>query len=235
MAHLLAPTRPSHWPDLALCLMAGQTLHKGVPVRPGLSIGRERENDIQIDSPFVDPVHAVVCQSGPEPVLRASGLADLVLPDGTGVESLVLVQGLSFCIGPATIYCMANVPSPRSGPAAEPGRCGSCQADVSRLPLSARFCPRCGRMIDSEPLPTAQMPRVFIPSEHRPHSVMLKGYASAMAGLGERYEAGAGVQRNEREAVRCFLKAARLGSPKAADRLEEKGIEVRPARPSESV
>jgi TPR repeat protein len=55
-------------------------------------------------------------------------------------------------------------------------------------------------------------------------SVMLQGYASAMHSLGEKYEAGRGVYRNEREAVRCYFKAAKLGNEEAQERLAERGI-----------
>jgi hypothetical protein len=53
------------------------------------------------------------------------------------------------------------------------------------------------------------------------HSLMLKGYGNAMAGLGWRYEKGGGVLRNCDEAWRCYRKAARMGNGWARWRISQ--------------
>ena len=120
--------------------------------------------------------------------------------------------------------------------AAMPARCQRCSADVSRLPIAARFCPRCGLEIQvADPVYSpmlgdeqvweelaSQWPRVTaaVSSDAQPaHSLILLGYANAMYNLGFRYELGRGAARNVREAVRCYMKSARLGNPWALARL----------------
>jgi TPR repeat protein len=47
-----------------------------------------------------------------------------------------------------------------------------------------------------------------------------------MNSLGRRYESGHGTPRNEDQAIRCYVKAARLGNAHAASRLAARGIAV---------
>jgi len=124
--------------------------------------------------------------------------------------------------------------------AAMPARCHRCSADVSRLPVAARFCPRCGLEVHApasmdaavvtddavwEQLASHWLRVTGAPPSgdgqggERVHSLILLGYANAMYNLGFRYELGRGAARNPREAVRCYLKAARLGNPWALARL----------------
>jgi TPR repeat protein len=55
-------------------------------------------------------------------------------------------------------------------------------------------------------------------------SQIVRGYASALYKLGRRYEVAAG-SRNPREAIRCYLKAARLGNMMAFARLATRWID----------
>jgi TPR repeat protein len=55
-------------------------------------------------------------------------------------------------------------------------------------------------------------------------SQIVRGYASALYKLGRRYEVVAGT-RNPREAIRCYLKAARLGNMMAFARLATRWID----------
>src|SRR5207248_4311348 len=55
--------------------------------------------------------------------------------------------------------------------------------------------------------------------DQRSRSLILLGYANAMYNLGSRYEWGRGPARNPREALRCYVKSARLGNPRALFRL----------------
>lgn len=52
-----------------------------------------------------------------------------------------------------------------------------------------------------------------------PASPTIVGYANALLRLGRRYERHLGFERNVSEAVRCYLKAARLGNSEALARL----------------
>ena len=124
-------------------------------------------------------------------------------------------------------------PVTASGAAGEAGpngagtfACARCRADLSRVPASARFCPRCGAALGAEAVePNAgELLRridagalVAAAAGARAHSAMIDGYASALYHLGQRYEGGAGP--NSAEAVRCYLKAARLGNLPALGRL----------------
>jgi len=109
--------------------------------------------------------------------------------------------------------------------------CPRCHYDLSCLPTTAQFCPRCGKhQLDIPlaecavaPLATPAVPPVPPLPEHF-HSVMIVGYARAMNQLGTRYEAGSGVARNSDEALRCYCKAARLGNSEARLRLTTRGI-----------
>lgn len=56
-------------------------------------------------------------------------------------------------------------------------------------------------------------------------SQIVRGYANALYSLGRRYEIDAGPGRNRREALRCYLKAARLGNIMAFARLASRWLE----------
>ena len=124
--------------------------------------------------------------------------------------------------------------------AAAPAKCLRCATDLTHLPESARYCPRCG--LDSQappaallsreaavrlsgadllgewrhlcqltqPIPIDPAPQTLPPTEA--HSLILQGYGNALYKLGRRYESCNGAARNLREASRCYLKAARLGN-----------------------
>jgi len=132
--------------------------------------------------------------------------------------------------------------------------CQRCGHDLSRLPAGARFCPRCG-MDQVNPasmapllLPEYQVPPHAVPEPVKSlepelpvislleqqdfHSIMIEGYARAMNGLGVRYESGVGAAQNADEALRCYCKAARLGSEEARSRLEQRGV-TSPDAPSD--
>jgi len=148
--------------------------------------------------------------------------------------------------------------APISLPAA-PARCLRCSADLSRLQGWARYCPGCG--LDSYSSPPAaiylraaesnQVPRrdrlgwehltelaassagpvpPMVAPTPESSSAILRGYANAMYNLGRRYEVAA-ANRNPREAIRCYLKAARLGNVMAFARLAVRWIDTldRPA------
>ena len=53
---------------------------------------------------------------------------------------------------------------------------------------------------------------------------MVRGYAKALYFLGRRYETGLGSWNNPDEAYRCFMKAARLGSPAAAAKIGARAV-----------
>lgn len=136
---------------------------------------------------------------------------------------------------------------------ASPARCLRCAADLSQLPDRGRYCPQCGLdsyssapaaivMRAAESLPAREFdflgwghlaelarpglgavcpPMVALPNSS---SQMLRGYANALYNLGRRYEVSL-AQRNPREAIRCYFKAARLGNLMAYARLATRWIE----------
>lgn len=93
-------------------------------------------------------------------------------------------------------------------------RCTGCKIDISRLPGDARFCPGCG----------IELPQSGEPTEPG-GSTILRGYGAALYLLGWRYE----THRNPDEALRCYLKASRLGDPSARARLGTGSASERPS------
>jgi TPR repeat protein len=146
----------------------------------------------------------------------------------------------------------ASIAAGEAGPAgAGPTiACARCRADLSRVPAAARFCPRCGAALGAEAVEPdagvllrqinagagAMAAAAAAGDGTRAHSAMIDGYATALYHLGQRYEGGAGT--NSAEAVRCYLKAARLGNLPALGRLvavcleAERGREVAAAEPA---
>ena len=115
-----------------------------------------------------------------------------------------------------------------------PGDCALCRPDCGAIPAEARFCPRCGRSLahrrDPDDLwltvrgllgtffgnrPVA-MPGFNLPA---PTTASLAAYANALVALGTLYEQRPGWRRNREEAVRCYLKAAKVGHRSALSRL----------------
>lgn len=107
-------------------------------------------------------------------------------------------------------------------------RCPRCACDGSALPTDARFCPHCGHpwpaLVHALDQPAPQSPPPVIDPPPLPHSLIIQAYACALAHLGQRYQLGHGVQRNPDEALRCYLKAARLGNDPARSHLARLGI-----------
>lgn len=121
--------------------------------------------------------------------------------------------------------------------------CPRCQHELSGIPVTGRYCPRCGIQLLVEdagagkPPPFATVIRESIedsvtvrrieqlrpvaaqagdhPERGRRRSI-LRGYASALYRLGWRYESANGATRNLDEALRCYGKAARLNRSEAA-------------------
>ena len=111
---------------------------------------------------------------------------------------------------------------------------------ASLLPSHARYCPHCGRnLVAALHLPgpkstlreRIEQLRVNLcdhladdsppPTSERLDSLVLLGYADAMAHLSWRYEQGQGVSRNLTEAERCYAKSAKLGNLYAKTKVEE--------------
>lgn len=153
---------------------------------------------------------------------------------------------------PDSVFSSAPISgSPNEAPAAQPAlsaRCFRCGADLSGMPRTGRYCPRCGfdtlasapaawREADEAASPplghgidwdelfgspdsvegAPALPPAIPSPETR--SEILAGYSTALYKLGRRYEMGAGAGKNTREAIRCYLKAARLGNLRAFARL----------------
>jgi TPR repeat protein len=101
------------------------------------------------------------------------------------------------------------------------------------VPATARFCPKCGAALGAEAVDRADVLRQMEVGlgprrDAHAHSAMIDGYAAALYQLGQRYEVGVGP--NSAEAVRCYLKAARLGNLPALGRLAAACVErERPA------
>jgi len=126
-------------------------------------------------------------------------------------------------------------------------RCLRCDHELSRLPETARFCPRCGldmlgspaaSMLPYETDQNRRMSGLLGGWEHLFHifhasgqsgvtkvsspdttSAVVQGYGNALYRLGRRYESGNTSTNNPREALRCYSKSARLGNFWAVARL----------------
>jgi len=91
--------------------------------------------------------------------------------------------------------------------------CSRCAADLTSLPLEARFCNRCGVALPEQ----TELPATAAAEPFQPPLILL-AYAKALFNLGWRYESALGSRRNLREAERCYCKAARLGDVAALSR-----------------
>jgi hypothetical protein len=198
---------------------------RAIPLRCGLSIGRDPRNYLVIDHPDVRDVHATIEQHGDALQLECAAHACVVLADGSEVSRLNLIEGTRCRIGDVILTCF----DARSVQYDEDeSHCMRCGLELYDLPITRRFCPRCGLnlsagalvpvslVIAHPPLPVLPLVEPLEPA----HSLMIAGYATAMTKLGVRYEVGQGVARNEDEAIRCYGKAARLGNEDARTRLE---------------
>ena len=94
--------------------------------------------------------------------------------------------------------------------------CVKCAADVTALPLAARFCSRCGSPLpehfyrDHSPHAAAPETPPGAPSVTFPPREILLAYAKALLNLAWRYESALGSRRNLEEAARCYWKTGRL-------------------------
>ena len=104
-------------------------------------------------------------------------------------------------------------------PAAGESRCLHCAAFLDSLPAGARFCPRCGSDLKADVPQSKDSARPWMINPTWGSSAIVVGYANALYSLGRRYECGGGLARNRNEAMRCYLKAARLGNLFAMARL----------------
>jgi TPR repeat protein len=106
---------------------------------------------------------------------------------------------------PESINATQAVPATES-------RCHHCAAFLNSLPAAARFCPRCGADLKAEMSQSKNSTRPWMVNPVLGSSAILAGYANALYSLGRRYESGGRLARNRNEAMRCYLKAARLGN-----------------------
>ena len=207
-------------------------------LRGGLSIGSGEADDVHIQGAGVAAKHAHVFESQGQLTLLAGEGQVVHLPDGKQARVLILTPGVCFGIGDAILQCwqaeMPDEPGPPVVRVVEVGgvRCEECKADLSRVPAEAQYCPRCGRELTAkhggarswvgsclDPMDEEMPPPPFDPNQPV-HSQVIFGYAAAMHNLGVRYEEGRkGTPRNMQEAVRCYIKSARLGNDRALDRL----------------
>ena len=218
MAHPLE----SSTPYLFLRVVGGTP--RVVPLREGVSIGRDPNNTVVIDHPDVLPIHATVWEFDGEHRLECAADGVVLLADETEASRLMLISGTRCRIGDAVLTCTENA----SVDADEESACVRCGHDLTRLPVPPRFCPRCGLNVSVRPVPVAEWREpvpVLTPPREPGTSTIVVGYGNAMNKLGGRYEVGRGVQRNVDEAVRCYGKAARLGNEDAKSRLEQRGGE----------
>lgn len=189
-----------------------------------ISVGSGSSCDLVIAG--LRPLHFVVERIHDDWLLSCFGGADVRNSSGDATRRLPLTPGTTFSVGDVGFEFLAAARHAANVQGTINGRCAACGFDVNLLATRARYCPRCGTLVQ-EP-DAAGVARPVLPAEPN-HSEILNGYASALTHLGGRYEENR--PRNEREAVRCYLKAAKLGSGPAQGKLAEKGIE--PVAPEE--
>jgi hypothetical protein len=213
-------THPLGSPTPHLFLRVSGGAPRVVALREGVSVGRDPNNTIVIDHPDVLPIHATVWGFDGEFRLECAADGVVLLADGAEASRLMLINGTRCRIGDAVLTCTENA----SVDADEESACVRCGHDLTRLPVSPRFCPRCGLNVSVRPVPVAHAPGLVQEAPRDPGtSTIVVGYGIAMNKLGGRYEIGQGVHRNVDEAVRCYGKAARLGNEDAKSRLEQRG------------
>jgi hypothetical protein len=186
------------------------------------SVGSGTTCDLSIPQPGLRPLHFVIERLHDEWVLSCFGGAEVKTEAGGSARRLPLSKETQFSVGIVHFELACAAPPKRTAGTIN-GRCATCGYEVHLLAVRARFCPKCGVRVQE---PEALGVKPVLPVEPN-HSEILNGYASALTHLGGKYEENR--PRNEREAVRCYLKAAKLGSGAAHEKLAEKGIE--PAAP----
>jgi hypothetical protein len=183
-----------------------------------LSVGSGPTCDLSIPQRGLRPLHFVVERLHDEWVLSCFSGAEVKTEAGATARRLPLSGGTKFTAVFVRFELVCAAPAVKT-PGTINGRCATCGFEVNLLAVRARFCPRCGVRVQE---PEALGVKPVLPVEPN-HSEILNGYASALTHLGGKYEENR--PHNEREAVRCYLKAAKLGSGEAQEKLAEKGIE----------
>jgi hypothetical protein len=153
--------------------------------------------------------------------------------------------------------CLDGAPAAGSADPYPRATCRKCGAHLTLLPKVARFCNRCGTTLappgatilarPSTALQPPRAPRFAWPrwlfnlwfacleggdgvthSASEGRSAVLLAYGKSLFNLGWRYEHAIGARRNLAEAARCYWKAARLGDPSAAGRLQPTRVQACP-------
>jgi hypothetical protein len=191
-----------------------------------LSVGSAETCDVVIPAHGLLPLHFVVERIHDEWALSCFNAGAIENELGQSTRRLSLAPGSRFTAGSARFELIGGARVTGIQGTIN-GRCAACGFEVNLLAVRARYCPRCGTLVQ-EP-DAAGMALPVVPVEPN-HSEILNGYASALTHLGGKYEENR--PHNEREAVRCYLKAAKLGSGEAQEKLAQKGIEpVAPEKP----
>jgi len=233
-----------------------------VSLDPGVMIGSDPGNAIIVDQPGVREFHArVMRDEDGELHLRAVTGRPIQFQDGSSIWDIVLHPGATVVIGQTTFRCEEAVtheatpkPNPVDQTEHEPQPsaealglvCPTCRRIVATLPVSARYCPRCGSLMpqnrpdlslfaDAMERPARRRRLAWIwPFARRGRGDFawrllgrrpgtLIAYVNTLLNLARRYESAPGADKNIRQALRYYEKAAKLGSGEARGRLSEEG------------
>lgn len=199
-----------------------------VPVASDFSLGSDAGNTVQLSMEGVKPFHAQVKPQDGHLFLRCASNSWLRVQNVGDSQVICLLPGVSFLIEAVRfdVIRRSDIASYMTLCEEPPAPCVRCNTP---LPSEAAFCRRCGfkRMSAKRSLIriVEESPGTFLgeanPSRftHGVHTAVISGYASAMNQLGQKYERGLGVQKNDQEAERCFFKAARLGNEDARTKM----------------
>ena len=134
--------------EMTLLVQQPGTVDQEVFAQHGLTIGRGQSNAICIDDPGVERLHARIARrdDGALAVRCEAGDARLIAESGETVPELVLVPGVAFRIGPASIRCRKRESRPTVVVAESSWKalCPRCRGHLVDLPSSATRCPSCG-------------------------------------------------------------------------------------------
>src|ERR1700742_3335770 len=119
-------------------------------------------------------------------------------------------------------------------------QCPRCRRDCTDCPPQAKYCVNCGKRLPGPFTILARRALLALYSLRQPpllqfgppigkfyvyrgpadRSLILTGYGNALFHLGRTYEHRPPPTRNLPEALRCYLKSARLGNEQATQRLQ---------------
>jgi hypothetical protein len=239
-------TRTTSSKPLALRAIIDDHRLQTFPVKDGLTIGSDPACDICVPDALPKQIKLTATDFGNWRIEPAA--PEVQIRDSANVDCawLPLTVSTVFAVGKTVFDCVeAFVETVEQEAQLDRRCCPRCRASLLEVDLSARFCPHCGAPLPSDcpdwPLVACQVPAeaeplprwmMWLPPVLRARvskdplffarRTTVLAYINTFFNLGLRHEVGVDGDRNFPEAMRCYNKAAQLGSLPARARLKVK-------------